>query len=208
MTYFQIGSLAIPSLWLAVVSSLFLSSVTYRIINRRKLGEWYWNGFFLYFITWKLSYILFQFDFFFDMPLSIVYFNGGIKGHFAALAFLSIYLLLLAKKKYPSINKEAPGAVFLFFLMYIGIIHLLEKNENEALMHFIILTGFILLLLLLKKNKTILTTVHMIIVLLIELLIFSLFSSVFTTEPITFIWLGLTVLILAKNWTRGSTEIE
>lgn len=203
MTYLTIGSLTIPSVWLASIAGLILASLLHWIINGEKIEEWYWNGFFLYFLIWKLSYILFQFKLFLDMPLSIIYFNGGLEGHFLALIILSVYLIFITGKKYPSIYKESARIFLFYFISYQVVINLLEKNQMETLLHIILLAGYIFLLLYLRKKHLTLTIQMFIMAMMLELLILSIFQSLFSTQVWTFTLLGIMMLIVSKKNKEG-----
>ncbi|WAA10792.1 redoxin domain-containing protein [Fervidibacillus albus] len=128
MTYIQIGNITIPSLWLAVFFGFTIAYVFHRLIVRSPLNDWYWNAFFLYFIIWKFSYIVFQFPIFFETPLSVLYFSGGIRGHMLATIIVALYLFLRVKKNDPTFNKEGFNLLILFFIGFETIFHLLEKN--------------------------------------------------------------------------------
>ena len=165
-----------------------------------KVADWYWNGFFIYFLVWKLSYILFNFRMFSDMPFSIVYFNGGTKGHILALVILSIYLLIFAPKKYPSIYQECAQIFLLYFICYEVIRGFLEKNTFETFIHLTLLVGFVVLFLLsLKKTKNPLSNQLLIVFILLELLIKSSFGTALSMDALPFIWIGLIVYILRKR---------
>ncbi|RAL21473.1 hypothetical protein [Thermoflavimicrobium daqui] len=199
MTYFQLGSLSIPATWLAVSIALLTASFMYRVLTGTKVGEWYWNSFILYFFVWKLSYILFHFNLFVNMPLSILYFNGGTKGHIVALITLSLYLLFIAVKKNSSIYEESTCLFLLYLIGYEVIFHLLEKNGLEAAIHLILFTCYLLLFTSLKKKKGLLSYQMFLLWILLELLIISYFHTIFSMEAFTFIWAGVTVLILSKK---------
>jgi hypothetical protein len=206
MSYFQIGSLSLPSTWLAVVAALFVASLIHRVICGMKVGDWYWNAFFLYFLTWKLSYILFNFKLFVGMPLSIAYFNGGTKGHFLALASLSIYLLFFARKKNPSFYRENTQIFLLFFISYGGFIHIIERNNIESIVHITLLASLISLLFILKRKKRLLAGQLFFLFLLLELFLISLFNTIFSVEALTFIWLGITVFLFTFE-KRGTLSL-
>lgn len=207
MSYFQIGSLSLPSIWLAVVASLFTASLFHLVVERKKVGEWYWNGFFLYFLTWKLSYILFNFNLFIDMPLSVAYFNGGTKGHLLALALLSTYLLFFAGKKDPSVYKETTLIFLLFFISYEALIHLIERNMIESIVHIILLACFIGLLFILKRKKKLITGQLFFLFLLLELFLISFFNTILSVEALTLIWLGITAFLSVTFGKRGNPLI-
>jgi hypothetical protein len=197
MNYFQIGSLSLPSTWLAVVATLFVASLIHRVICGTKVGDWYWNAFFLYFITWKLSYILFNFKLFIGMPLSIAYFNGGTKGHFIALASLSIYLLFFARKKNPFFYRENTQIFLLFFISYGVLIHIIERNNIGSIVQITLLASLMRLLFILKRNKKPIAGQLFFLFLLLELFLISLFNTIFSVKALTFIWLGITVFLFS-----------
>lgn len=196
MTLFNFGSLTFPAIWLAASLSLILTSFFYRVLSGKKAGDWYWNGFFLYFLVWKLSYIVFNLKMVLDMPLSIVYFNGSTKGHVLALSILSFYLLFIAVKKHSSIFEESAQIFLLYFFCYEAIIKILEQNIIESLIHFILLTGYLFFLYFLKQKKISFSKQIFILIIMFKLLIFSLFHSILSIETLTFSWIGITMLIL------------
>jgi hypothetical protein len=208
MNYFQIGNVSIPTLWLAVLTALFGASLLYKLLTGKKVGDWYWNSFILYFLAWKLSYILFNITMFIDMPLSILYFNGGTKGHFLGLTLLSLYLLFLAGKKHPGLQKEAASIFLLFFLTYEVISKLLEQQWIEVFSHFVVFAGYIVLFLFLKRKNKIITWPIIIVLILIELLLFSIFSTLFSFKALTLTWIGLTVLSLSKKMDKEAEILE
>lgn len=191
----NIGSLTIPSAWAASLLALILAALLNRIFTGKKIGEWYWNSFFFYFFIWKTSYIFFQFTLFLNMPLSIIYFNGGIKGHILALVVLILYLFFIFRKKYPSIHEESIRIFLFYFIIYQVVINLIENNRIEMFIHSILL--FCCLFLIKKISNQL-----FFLFLLLELLILSYFSSLFSIEGTTFSTIGLIMLILSKNKYR------
>lgn len=96
MTYFQLFGISIPALWIAFLAAAFLLSL--------KLDGWFSNAIVIYVIIWKLSYILF----YWESILGLLYFNGGIKGHWLGLFVATIYIILLAPKNtLPSKDKPS-----------------------------------------------------------------------------------------------------
>ncbi|SEM54338.1 hypothetical protein SAMN05192533_103301 [Mesobacillus persicus] len=203
MSYLQIGSLSLPTIWLAVVAALFITSVLHWAITRTKLEDWYWNGFFLYFLTWKLTYILFNFQLFLDMPLSIVYFNGGTAGHFIALALLSVYLLFFAGKKYPTVYAESAEVLLSFFISYKALSFILEKDVVGLVLQFILLVSYLFLLTSIKRKQKRLTAQPFILFILLELLMLSMFDTILSVEALTFLWLGITAFLLSRYEQGG-----
>ncbi|RST77124.1 hypothetical protein D4T97_001090 [Siminovitchia acidinfaciens] len=201
MTYFQVGSLAIPAVWIAVVGALFVASLFNWAVMGKKVEDWYWNGFFYYFVSWKLSYIVFNFNLFLDMPMSVLYFNGGEKGHALALVILSIYLLV-ALKRFPFLYEESSRLFLLYFISYQVIVGFLEKSSLEMFIHLVLLFGF--LLLLQKMKKILISSQMFLLFVFLELLIISLFNSFFSLESLTIIWMGSIVFILGMKADKGA----
>lgn len=198
MIYFQLGSLNVPALWLVAFLALVVSFFMCRAIGN-KIGEWYWNGASLYFLVWKLSYIPFNFELFMETPLSLIFFNGGTKGHFLALAFLAVYLLFIAGKKHPNIYVEAPQIILLYFFSYDVGINLLEKNITETVVHFSVLAGYVVILVMLKRKRIPYINRILLLMVMVELLILSIFQSIFEKESLTFLWMGITTLLISKK---------
>lgn len=191
-------------MWLAVLLALVVSFFMSRAIGH-KIGEWYWNGASLYFLVWKLSYILFNFELFMETPLSIIFFNGGTKGHFLALTILAVYLLFIAGKKHPNIYEEAPQIILLYFFSYEVVINLLESNATESVIHFGILAGYLGILIILKKIGLHFSNQILILMVMVELLILSIFQSIFEKESLTFLWMGITTLLISRKFKEVKT---
>jgi hypothetical protein len=204
----SLGSISISATWIASSSALFISFLIYRVLSGKKIGDWYWNAFFLYFLVWKLSYILFNLKLFLGMPLSVIYFNGGIKGHLLALAVLSLYLLYFTGKKYQSIAVEAPNLFLLYFINYEGIINLITKYYMEAFSNLLLLLGYLFLHITLKWKKNLISYQIFILLILLMLLLLSIFHTLFSIDGLTIIWFGVTVFILMKKVNKEERLLE
>lgn len=202
LTFFHLGSLTIPAVWVAATLAIVLAALLNKLLVKSNIADWYWNSFFLYVLVWKLSYIIFNFKMFLDLPSSVLYFNGGTKGHLLALTILSIYLLFFAVKKYPTIYEESAPSFLLYFICYEIIINSLESGFNEGFGHLILLLAFLFFLNSYKKKQHKLSIQMYLFMLLIELLILSFFNTLFSLETLTFIWLGIIVLSLSIKPAR------
>jgi len=203
MTYFHIGSLNVPAVWIAAFLALVLGFILSAGIMRKKVGEWYWNGAALYFLVWKLSYVLFNFILFMETPLSFIFFNGGIKGHLLALAVLAVYLLFIAWKKYPDFYEEAPQIILLYFFIYEVGVNLLEKNTTETGVHFCMLVVYVGILMILKKRRIHVTSQILLLMIMTELLILSIFQTIFDRESLTFLWMGIITVFISRKLKGG-----
>jgi hypothetical protein len=208
LNFIQIGSISIPATWVGASLALFLAFLIYRVLSGKKVGEWYWNSFFLYFLIWKLSYIAFDLKFFIDFPLSVLYYNGGIKGHFLALAILSIYLLFFAVKKYHFITADSPHLFLLYFICYEAIINFLEKSSMEAISNLILLAGYLFLHKFQNWRKNVISNQIYILLVLLILLLLSIFHTIFSVNALTIIWEGVTVFILLKKINKEDRSLE
>ena len=85
MGYLTLGTWTIPFAWIA----FFLAYLYVDIRNRKAESKWpsaFENLLWVYLISWKASYIVFYWEPFLSAPISILYFDGGWKGHLVALA--------------------------------------------------------------------------------------------------------------------------
>lgn len=194
LSQIQIGNITISVVWIAVFISFLFASLILRLF-RKSSGDWLWNGFFLYFIVWKFSYALFNFTFILKNPLSLLYFDGGIKGHFLALLLLGVYLYFFVRKTgetYEEISLVLPA----FFISFELILRYLEGNILETAFHL----GLILIFLYgawgISQKKQKLLSQWVWIFLLSELLIINLFRPLFSPDSVTlFLFMGILWII-------------
>lgn len=199
MSQIQIGNITISVVWIAVFISFLFASLILRLF-RKSSGDWLWNGFFLYFIVWKFSYALFNFTFILKNPLSLLYFDGGIKGHFLALLLLGVYLYFFVRKTgetYEEISLVLPA----FFISFELILRYLEGNILETAFHL----GLILIFLYgawgISQKKQKLLSQWVWIFLLSELLIINLFRPLFSLDSVTlFLFMG--ILWIIRNFLQ------
>lgn len=92
MTYLTLGPVNIPITWLAFFIAIIYSDLRNRT-GDVKTNRFIEHAFFTYVLIWKASYVLFSWHDFMRAPFSLVYFDGGLKGHMLALAAISILLL-------------------------------------------------------------------------------------------------------------------
>lgn len=203
MAYFHVGNLTIPAVWLAALLSLAAASILYRITTRTKISDWYWNGFFLYILVWKGSYLFFNWKMFLEMPLSILYFNGGIKGHILALAAFTVYLVMRARKLYPTFTKEGTTIFLFYWICYEIIINILEKNTMEMIIQIVMLAGLVGFLVYHHKQKLIFSDQWFWFILLVELFVVSFFQPLLSTEVMTFLWVGASVFCAGRIKKKG-----
>ena len=197
MTLYQIGNITMPAVWIATLITLAVSAVVWRVIRGEKIGEWYWSAFTLYFLVWKASYILFNFDEFLDFPMSVLYFNGGASGHILALAALSAYLWMFAKK-HLGLYRDALPILLLFFGGFEAALAILEQQFAASVLQTILFSGIAAFLHASRKRDNADSTQIYILFILAEGLILSLFQPFFSIEPLTFSWLALTAFALAR----------
>ncbi len=203
LSFLTIGNISIPQIWVAFLLASFLSPLVIRIIERNSIGSWYWNVLLIYFISWKFSYTLFNFDMFLDMPLSVIYFNGGDRGHILALITITIYLALIAFKKHPKVHKDAGSVFLLFFITLELVMSFFEKNFFQSYLNvFVFITLLVLLILNKKKHKFSLTP-WLILLSMVELLVMSFSHSMITIKPITFIWISSILTYSTFKNTEG-----
>jgi hypothetical protein len=195
LNYITIGRFTLPADLLAGFAAIFIGALIYRLKEKKSIGDWYWNSFFIYIVISKLSYALFNFKMFIDTPLSLLYFNGGSKGQILAFAGIAIYLFLLARNKQSiNMNKEYISVYFIFFMLYETAFFVFSEHIIAALFQAILLIGFLVFYF---KNGTF-TTQLLLLFLMMQTLVLSLFSEILSTENVSIIILGLVLLTFQR----------
>lgn len=171
MAYLTLGQLNIPIVWLAFFCALLYSEV------RGRKSDGVTNKFlehivFAYIVVWKLSYVLFSWEGFVKMPLSLLYFDGGLKGQLLALV---VVLAFLYKRK----HELQWQTVWLYWVRFVGIysavVAIFQEQWIPAIIwgfllivierqysHFLYVGQF-LMLVLFSGFSSILTLIHVIV---------------------------------------------
>jgi hypothetical protein len=205
VSYVPILHLTIPAIWISVILAFIAASLLQRSASGSKLGDWYWNAVTLYILTWKLSYILFNFDHFINMPLSLLYFNGGLPGHLLAVSLVMGYLLVARKKQY-ELNGQSVFSVLLFFIAYQVILAIFEQQPVEALWHTVLLVASIVSVRLMKRREDVPRGLVIALLFTCELLISSVFGPLFTWHNATVVALAsLTLTLYIRHEQKGQT---
>ncbi|MBM7648782.1 hypothetical protein JOC78_001728 [Bacillus ectoiniformans] len=91
MKWFTIGSLTLPASHLALILAFIAGGVFARLRYGKECADIYSNAVFLFIAVWKLSVVLFSFSLVLQAPMSLIYFNGGVKGVWLALLMNLLY---------------------------------------------------------------------------------------------------------------------
>lgn len=92
LKWYSIASLSFPASWAAIAIAALLSFIYLTIRKEKEAADLVSNAFFIFVLAWKLSVILFHFQMTLKNPLTILYFNGGIKGYWIAIVASLLYL--------------------------------------------------------------------------------------------------------------------
>lgn len=87
--FYLIGSITVPSSWIALIVAFILAYIAIRMKFGKKLSERFGDSIFYLIIIWKLSVIITDFSTVIHEPLAIIYFNGGIIGFSLGLACIA-----------------------------------------------------------------------------------------------------------------------
>nr|WP_254178171.1 MULTISPECIES: hypothetical protein [unclassified Planococcus (in: firmicutes)] len=183
-----------------------LASLLMRAAIGHKPGEWYWNALALYILTWKLCYIVFNLKHFLDMPLSILYFNGGLYGHLLATVFVVGYLLL-AQRKHVAVAEQAASAWLLFFLAYQSILQYFEAQWMQAIFQTALLIAAIVSIRLLRKRLDVPNGLMLAAFFTVELLILSAFGPLVTWQTATLLVIAAVTLAMYRRFEQKGPSI-
>ncbi|MEG0439026.1 MAG: TlpA disulfide reductase family protein [Solibacillus sp.] len=178
MDYLSIGSINVPYSWLAFLGAVFISEWMTKKNKDAQLDAYL----FLYIIIWKLSYIIFYFDAFINAPMSILYFDGGMKGHYLAI-FITV-LQLIRKRHTLHLDALWQGLI-LFIASFHVIMGLLLQN-------WLIVVLAVMALVVLFKNSRIAT--------------FFVSLLLFMQNPLQSVWPAIFIVFLILLVALGRTK--
>lgn len=192
MNYLTVGRFTLPADLLAAIAAIFIGALIYRVKEKKSIGDWYWNSFFLYIALYKLSYAIFNFKMFLDTPFSLLYFNGGTEGQILGYAGIAGYLFWIARKQKSMIKiTDYLHAYFLFFLLYWTGLFAFSENFIAAGVQ--VLLALIFGAFYLKGRQ--LSKEYATFFLMLEALVLSLFSNLLSVENLLIYALGVFLLV-------------
>lgn len=199
MTFFHVGNLTVLSSWIAVLVALLLTMVFYRVVLKKSLGNWFSDTLLNYILIWKFSYAVFHFKMFFNMPISVLYFNGGTAGHWLASFIVTAFILFKALKTNHKILAVVIEVFLIYFALYKFVLFMLEQNILFAIVQAVLLLGY-LIILRMQANKM---TIQLFgAIYMVELLLLSIEQTIFTTEVLTFGWFSLLGFVMLAIESR------
>lgn len=147
MTYLSVGQFNLPIAWLALFIAILYSDIRTRHLDfaTTKLIE---RLLYSYLIIWKFSYILFATTDFLQSPLSLLYFDGGIKGHILAII---ISTMVLYKKRLDIVWEDG----WRYWARFVTIFQLITYSFQEQWLA-VALWGIVLIAVERKKSEWIL----------------------------------------------------
>ncbi len=195
MNYITIGRFTLPADLLAAFAAIFIGALIYRAREKKSIGDWYWNSFFIYIAIFKLSYAVFNFKMFLNTPFSLLYFNGGTEGQILCFAGIAAYLFWIARKKENTVNvKEYLRAYFLFFLLYWTGLFAFSEDFLAAGVQALLAVIFAAF----YFKRVELSKEYAILFLMLEALVLSLFSNLLSAENLLIFALGIYLLVFQR----------
>ncbi|MCG7344397.1 hypothetical protein MHZ92_09640 [Sporosarcina sp. ACRSL] len=88
---FYIGNVTVPSTWIALIIAFIFSYIAIRLKFGKQHANRFGDAVFYLIVIWKLSVIITDFKIGIDLPLAIIYFNGGIFGFIGGLIFVACW---------------------------------------------------------------------------------------------------------------------
>ncbi|MER2089474.1 MAG: hypothetical protein ABS920_07040 [Sporosarcina sp.] len=143
-TFFTIGSLSIPSSWIAIITAFIIAYSAIRFRYGKLLAAYMGDTFFYLAIIWKLSIVVTDFGSILRSPLAIFYFHGGAVGCYLGLLFLAGKVLWDMKKgRLDTIGLQAvfTGAVIIQVVYQVMMAVL---NEGDIIAQVVTIVVFVL----------------------------------------------------------------
>lgn len=119
---FTIGSVEIPSLYIAFLLAMVISYLmVWGSDEKKKLFSHWLNGAVILFLVYKLAYIPFNWNSFVESPLNVLYENGGQWGVLIGLIVMFIYMIYHSSSLYYA---EAYSVFSVAFIALYGVLEL------------------------------------------------------------------------------------
>ncbi|WP_153720639.1 hypothetical protein [Sporosarcina cascadiensis] len=209
--YYPIGSITVPSSWIAVIAGFVMTYLFIRIYFGKAAGERIGNILFNLVIIWKLSVILTDFSTVIHYPLSILYFHGGTVGWI--LAILITGLLTLRQNKREKWQYEEQWSLLLAFVSWQAVyqIVMVFLNEGSLLIKSMTIILFALLWVFvfwIYKKRTNTVSDISIIWIALHLMVSALQPGVFISLPLITSISGGVLLVLVQQFAGKSLHRE
>ncbi|MBS4200361.1 hypothetical protein KHA93_12035 [Bacillus sp. FJAT-49732] len=197
LTWYTIGTLSFPASWVSILSAFILAGVFLSLRKRKDTANWYGNVVFTFIITWKLSVILFQFKMILANPLSILYFNGGIKGFWLGVATAIVYTYFYVKNNEVRIEEFVQAWLLFIVINEVVSSYVSHVTIMWQLVHLLI--GTLVIILSLLKEKQLIWQLQILVLYIGVLAFFYSMQNQLLTLPIaTYVIIAMILSILAK----------
>lgn len=209
--YYPVGSITVPSSWIAVIAGFVMTYLFIRIYFGKAAGERIGNTFFNLVIIWKLSVILTDFSTVIHYPLSILYFHGGTVGWI--LAIIIVGLLTLRQSKREKWQYEEQWSLLLAFISWQAVyqIVMVFLNEGSLLIKSATVLLFVLLWVLafwIYQKRTNTVSELSVIWVAVHLMVSALQPGVFLSMPLITTVSGGILLVLMQQLAAKSLHRE
>ncbi|MBS4219373.1 hypothetical protein KHA96_13685 [Bacillus sp. FJAT-49711] len=167
------------------------------IRKMKETANWYGNVVFIFIITWKLSVILFQFKMIVTNPLSILYFNGGMKGFWIGIAAGIVYTYFYMKHNEVRIEQFIQ-AWLLFIVIYEIVFAYVSQKSLIWLLIQLIIGILVIILSFLKEKQWIWQLQIMILYIGVLAVLYSLQNQLLSLPMAVYVIIVITLSLLAK----------
>lgn len=197
MTWYTIGTLSFPATWISILAGFLVTGVFLSIRKMKETSNWFGNVAFIFILTWKLSVVLFQFKMILSAPLSILYFNGGIKGYWLGVLASIVYTYFYVKRNNIKIEEFVQAWILFIVIFEFVSSYVLHKSLIWVLIHFIF--GFIVMILsFLKAKQSIWQLQIMVLYIGVLAIIYSFTNQLLSMPMATYVLIAIILSILAK----------
>ena len=198
----SIGGFPIPAYLLAfLVAYLYVDWKSKKLNSTKQIDLLLWT----YVGAWKLSYIIFYYDAFIQAPFSMLYFDGGLKGHIIGLILVGTLYFL----------KQPYFHLTIVFAQWIRFITLYEAVLASSIGDWLFACLWVLLLILFEWKKWQWLVFIPLVVLLIQHTLLAPFVWIHIILIVMQIvkqkrtqWVGLTILSILLGLFLNEIELH
>ncbi|MCR2822405.1 hypothetical protein [Lederbergia panacisoli] len=197
MTWYTIGTLSFPATWVSIIAAFLITGAFLYIRKMKDTANWYGNVVFIFIMTWKFSVVLFQFNMIVSNPLSILYFNGGMKGYWLGVAAAIVYTYFYMKHNEVKIGQFIQA--WLLFIVIYEIVSAYVSHEARTWLLIRLIIGILVIILsFLKEKQWIWQLQIMILFIGVLAVLYSLTNQLLSLPLTTFVIIAISLSLLLK----------
>lgn len=180
------------------MGACLLTTIGLYILKKKSLADWYGNAIFIWLLTWKFTVLLFQFPLILAQPLTILYFDGGIKGYWLGLFVTGLYALY--KIKYQSLRVSDIYQTWICSMIFYEILYAILNYGSFLWTGIQMFIGILFLVFVSKKNQFIWKEQLLILYTGVQAILYSVHDTLLSIPMVTYLLMAIFLVSAMRKW--------